>query len=847
VQRALRLLGALNLEYWQRLGVALRDALPLSTFQRALPDEVCAWTEEEQREWLEAALALVPRAPRAAVAVYREVPPAVRAVPAPFRRPIFQLLRIAATGADPMEVETLVPVIGALVLDVPPTERAEALDIARHVAAACPRAAPGLVRCLARVVEEAPGERVREWAEHGLTLARANPDAGRAYFALASRTSVRVLHSSPTAVALEEVEGVLHRYIQMLSGAPAVVRADGPFRLRPPLEESPAAGGVVLPTMIDTFDTWEDNARLYRVLAAFLAARREFGTYTSTDLLTHLRRKERPATVEECFLLTDGYRVARRLAVTYAGLRTDLAWAAKALLERWHDSVPSAALLLDALLAHAIAEAGGPVPPWVAGVGAVVLPCLAPLAAPGATAHDALVIAELLVDLLTTFLSLPETREPPDLPASAEFYLAAGEDGPLYGTDDAGSDAPRAPGADATLPPELVADLQLHLGELAQDVTTAGRALTAEELARLIESGLAKQLAQGRGAAAGQAGLYVTQLAGKLLGEKRSGLDRGAASGRRHAPQLADGGPVFFYDEWDHVIADYRPAWCCLREVELADDAGLFFTRTLERYAALVPEIRRHFQRVRPESWRTLRGLEDGEDFDLSAVIDARAERRARRSPSSKLYTARARLEREVATLFLLDMSASTDETATVAGARRRIIDIEKEALVIMAAALEEIGDAYAIYGFSGQGRHSVEFYSIKEFTERITAGAKGRIGGIQPRCSTRMGAALRHSLRKMRDVRAPNRHLILISDGFPQDLDYGEDRRSYAYGISDTATALREIEAARIKPFCITVDLAGHDYLREMCDPQRYMVIENVGDLPRELPKIYQRLIRAA
>jgi nitric oxide reductase activation protein len=295
------------------------------------------------------------------------------------------------------------------------------------------------------------------------------------------------------------------------------------------------------------------------------------------------------------------------------------------------------------------------------------------------------------------------------------------------------------------------------------------------------------------------------------------------------------------------VIADYRHGWCALREVELGDDGGLLFTRTLERYAPLVPEIRRHFQRVRPESFRTLRGLEDGENFDLNAAIDARAERRARRSPSPKLYIARARLEREVATLFLLDMSASTDEAPPGAGPGRRIIDIEKEALVIMAAALEEIGDAFAIYGFSGQGRHNVEFYPVKEFGERLAAGAKGRIGGIQPRGSTRMGTALRHAVGKMRDVRAPNRYLILISDGFPQDLDYGDDRRSHAYGIGDTAVALREVETAGIKPFCITVDVAGHDYLRRMSDPLRYMIIENVEDLPRELPKIYQRLVRAA
>ena len=46
----------------------------------------------------------------------------------------------------------------------------------------------------------------------------------------------------------------------------------------------------------------------------------------------------------------------------------------------------------------------------------------------------------------------------------------------------------------------------------------------------------------------------------------------------------------------------------------------------------------------------------------------------------------------------------------------RRIIDVTKEALVLMAEALEEIGDTYAIYGFSGQGRENVEFYHVNHF-----------------------------------------------------------------------------------------------------------------------------------
>jgi nitric oxide reductase activation protein len=366
---------------------------------------------------------------------------------------------------------------------------------------------------------------------------------------------------------------------------------------------------------------------------------------------------------------------------------------------------------------------------------------------------------------------------------------------------------------------------------------------------RLLEAALGTALSQGRGTTVEQLGLYVTQLLGKQLGEmtaRRPGEPEALGNGRSLLPRRREAdGLVFHYDEWDHVIGDYRPDWCRLIETAVAEDAGIFYEQTLARHAALVPELRRHFQRLRPEMYRVLRGLEDGDDFDLGAAVDARAQIRARRTPSPKLYTSRVRQERDVATLFLVDLSASTDEEAAGAPDGHRIIDVTREALVLMAAALEEIGDAYAIYGFSGQGRERVEFFGVKDFDERLSPAVKGRIGGLEPHGSTRMGTAIRHALTKMRGVTAPSRHLLLLSDGFPQDLDYGDDRQSHVYGIRDTATALREAQAAGVRPYCITVDLAGHDYLRDMCDPNTYLVIENVADLPRELPKIYQRVVQ--
>jgi hypothetical protein len=486
-------------------------------------------------------------------------------------------------------------------------------------------------------------------------------------------------------------------------------------------------------------------------------------------------------------------------------------------------------------------------PFWLRAAARLVLPALGPLDRPGATVDDAIAVARHLAPLF----------EPP--PGANAGDAAFADLLPLL-LDEYGGEAIAGDGAGVStgdadetdtpaLPIELPADLALALGEsLGELPDTAG--LSPEELRRLLESGVDLEMAQGHGQLARQLGLFVTQLLGKRLGERATlaALDRngiGAAIGLR-PPHREHATAVYLYDEWDHVIGDYRRDWCRLREVAVAEDAGVFYEHTLARHAELVPEIRRHFQLVRPEAYRTLRGLEDGEDFDLAAVIDARAQLRARRSPSSKLYTKRVRQERDVATLFLVDLSASTDESPGGTAGEARIIDITREALVLMAAALDEIGDAFAIYGFSGQGRDNVEFFPVKSFDERLTPGVKGRIGGLAPRGSTRMGTALRHALTKLKTVTAASRHLLLLSDGFPQDLDYGQDRQSHAYGIRDTATALRETQAAGVRPFCITVDAAGHDYLRDMCDPHTYLVIDHVADLPQELPKIYQRLVRA-
>jgi hypothetical protein len=583
-----------------------------------------------------------------------------------------------------------------------------------------------------------------------------------------------------------------------------------------------------------------------------VAARRAFGTYADPALVARLRDPERPALLEPFFLLAEAVRVQHRLAALYPGFAADGRVLGARLLEHLAgERTATQAELIDALLAHVLADAPhGPTPRWLApGAAAAVAWLVRPLAHPTATAEDSFRVAEALVGAALTEGAVVDAEAGASgalLPELSGEILLEGEEADFGGE----ATAPAGGAADGPLPGEDDS-VRIELAPPGEE-TTGGTALSAEEMLRLLRAGA--RVEQGMGETSGR-GLSAADLLGKLpaaereaLREALAALEGAADAGLADVRDRDRRGPCFWYDEWDHRLGDYRSRWCRLFEVDLGGDDGQFFARVLADYGDLVPQVRREFQRIRPEMYRPLRGLEDGEDFDLNAVVEARVELRARRAPSQRLYSARVREARDVATLFLVDMSASTDEPAEPPRddrPPRRIIDVTRAALVVMAEALEELGDAYAVYGFSGQGRGGVEVYPVKSFAEPLGDAVKARIGGMAPRRSTRMGAALRHVVGYMGRVGARSKHLILLSDGFPQDLDYGDDRRSHVYGLRDTAAALREAIAAHVSPLCITVDRAGHDYLREMCDASRYVVIEDIALLPRELPKIYRRVVR--
>lgn len=421
--------------------------------------------------------------------------------------------------------------------------------------------------------------------------------------------------------------------------------------------------------------------------------------------------------------------------------------------------------------------------------------------------------------------------------------------------------------------------------ESAQDRPGEGSVANARASQQVLAGSVGTTTAQ-----AGEAAEPEREASGAIEEAPHEALTRGPADpvvlSSRYGAGAGEAVGVYLIDEWDCHARRYLPAWCRLTEWRLRGPERDLLHEVRRDHPELARLILERFAALRPVSYRRVRGVPDGDDLDLDGIVHAMIDRRAGSSSDERAWVRRERRDRDVSTALLLDMSASTslslpepvrpaaeptsspiarpphssdldstrgallygfyDDTPQTAAQqpRRRIIDAARDSLALMALGLATLGDDHAIYGFSGSGRDNVEFHVARDFDDPWRQRSLGSaLAAIEPRGSTRMGPAIRHATRKLSRRPAMQRLLILVSDGYPQDIDYGPDRNDEGYGLQDTARALREAEQAGISTFCVTIDPAGHDYLRRMCPADGYHVIEDVHALPQALSEIYARL----
>ena len=450
-------------------------------------------------------------------------------------------------------------------------------------------------------------------------------------------------------------------------------------------------------------------------------------------------------------------------------------------------------------------------------------PACAPLEAPGATAHDSLRVlaalhAELPLEQLAWLgtLQLGAAKRIRERRVEAEkdalrTALAAHPRPPAAAQAQAATDASAAAGAQPDAAGEPGSET------LARSAGFAG-ATASTEIRRLVAS-----IEQDLGEIPAD---YLAAPPDDYRPDRTSAAPPSEAAPRAALP----GARLFQYDEWDCQRQHYRKHWCTVRELEVVPGDPGFARATLAKYRSQVRRLKRAFEQLHHED-KLLKAQVAGDELDLDALVAGHVELRTGAELPERVFVRRQKAERDVAVLFMVDMSGST---------KGWINDAEREALVLLAEAFAVLGDQYAIYGFSGVTRQRCEIYRIKAFDDADGAAMRCRIAGIAPHDFTRMGAAIRHLSAVLQRIPARSRLLVTLSDGKPDD--YSDNYRG-EYGIEDTRRALREAQRGGIHPFCVTIDREARDYLPRLYGAAHWTLIDDPGRLPVAMAHIYRRL----
>jgi nitric oxide reductase NorD protein len=669
----------------------------------------------------------------------------------------------------------------------------------------------------------------RDWARRGLEKASENSRRVQAYYSLESKASQEALFKIEGGLTLDSVSHTLRLYVEGLTGRSLHVAS-----LTSIPDEAKIGDGstIYLPSVVAEFEDERENFRLFKVLAAHAAGQVEFltfaqdapGTVAAIDEIraTFNQQSEEPISsgrpakrptegtagigflfalgefpdsdlATRLFTTIENGRIDFLLRQVYRGIRRDLDFVRERLIERRPevDNIPGELLPFELLFQIAVC---------------------------GRVTEDARRSYPTIVREIERILSNYIFRE------------------------------------DATVAESLMATLRIYRFFVEQP---------SQADSQSEESGESGQAGDTKSDDASLADSDADQSGQRRQMEVRddpfslwnSGHQQeinpdqdifNRTSGPESPEQDLDKGDrAFYYDEWDRELADYRTRWCRIIERAGARGSRGFVELVRSRYAGVISSIRYQFQLMRPENLRRIRGEIDGEDYDLQAVIDYALDKRSTGLIDDRLYTRKLRRERDVAVSFLLDMSSSTARTISrypnhpYTQPGQRIIDIEKEGLVLMSEALEAVGDVYSMQGFTSEGRRNVKFYVIKDFSEGYSAEVERRIGGISYQNNTRLGAAIRHATTRLSRQDARTKLMIVLSDGRPYDHDYGDSR----YAREDTRMALRQARIEGITPFCITIDRESEDQLKDMYGEVGYTIIDDVLSLPERLPGIYSRL----
>jgi hypothetical protein len=293
---------------------------------------------------------------------------------------------------------------------------------------------------------------------------------------------------------------------------------------------------------------------------------------------------------------------------------------------------------------------------------------------------------------------------------------------------------------------------------------------------------------------------------------------------------------LYHYPEWDYVIGIYRPAWCTLREQPAESGDPRAIADILRRREDTVRRVNRLVKSARVGHAARLRRQVEGNDLDLDACITAMADMRAGRTPSPHVYRRAGHTRRNLAVLWLLDLSRSTNDFVVSAGTT--VLALAREATAVVAEAIDSVDDSFAVHGFDSSGREDIGYYRFKDFEEPYAEVPRARLAAMTGQRSTRMGAALRHAGYLLGRRAAARKLIVLVTDGAPHDIDV-HDRR---YLVRDAKRAVEEQRRTGIATFCMSLDPSADRYVSPIFGAGNYLVLDHLRRLPEKLALVYLR-----
>ena len=680
------------------------------------------------------------------------------------------------------------------------------------------------------------------WFGQGMEALEYSIEAGRAFFALETRQACSVVEEALTGIPLRKVARSLKMFAKALCGQEVKIEpipdggVGGVSSDQAGLSKGSAGGllgkehlTIYVPLMMKRSSTQEGNRRWYSVMVAHEVGHVEFGTYSvSNEVLQGValnvknrydktankqdgtietlgdlfREYPQSRIIRDLWEIVEDARIDYFLKQEYPGLQEDLTILTKEAIQTrtLSHGMTAREIVLDALLLYFSGLTKGEFSrPGLQEVIDEVWEIARTILSPTATVDDSVVLADRLYQELETRIGTLSK----DLDEEQ-----SGDHSEESSVSDAGQHHEATEQLEEEYQPVLNWEFR---GAINPDHVYGEEQELSEKQSHAQHAG--GGLSEGQGGGASRRREEQSPLASSQAPSDPQKPWFGTSPMRqwlqpnlspqdgRHGISLGSG--KFLYEEWDGIIRDYRPQWCQVLEQAGVEGSSDFVEETFQTYGALVRLIRRYFETIRPEAFRRMGRQSSGEDIDLDALVSWMVDRRQGKEPSDQVYSTRQKHDRQVAVAFLVDMSGSTGRQ--IGSRSRPVVDIEKEGLLLLSEALSAIGDQYAIYGFSGQSRESVDIHILKDFDER-TGGRVGlKISGVKPRKQNRDGAAIRHATFRLMQQSAKVRLLILISDGKPLDDDYADE-----YSLEDTKMALREARLKGIHPFCITIDQAA-------------------------------------